>query len=134
MLFSTLREPPRPGSLRESLLILYVLKKEQIEHARLRTLAQALVDKEKAVEVFQEYQKTAFPWIATQKRRDKEEHVRLLLEEVKRGVLGIRPLWEQPRSKLKERVKAAAVPPPSKASEQRQNDIYKKIGMVVPIK
>ena len=80
MLFSTLREPPRPGSLRESLLILYVLKKEQIEHARLRTLAQALVDKEKAVEVFQEYQKTAFPWIATQKRRDKEEHVRLLLE------------------------------------------------------
>lgn len=133
MLFSTLREPPRPGSLRESLLILYVLKKEQIEHARLRTLAQALVDKEKAVEVFQEYQKTAFPWIATQKRRDKEEHIRLLLEEVKRGVLGIRPLWEQPRSKLKERVKASSAPP-TKGSEQKQNEIYKKIGMVVPIK
>ena len=130
-MYQTLREPPPKGSLRESVLIQYVLKKEHIEHARLRALAQAIVNKEKAVEAFEEYQQTAFPWIATQKRRDAQAHIQLLADEVKRGALGIRPLWEKPmRSRLKTRV----IERDLQQSEKAMDDIYKKIGMVVPVK
>ena len=132
-MFQTLREPPPRGSLRESVLILFVLQKEQIEHARLRALAQGIVNKEKAVEAFEQYQNTAFPWIKTQKRRDAQTHIKLLAEEVKRGGLGIRPLWEKPmRSRMKTRIverKEGSV-----RSDKAMNDLYSKLGMVVPVK
>jgi hypothetical protein len=128
-LYQTLREPPPKGSLRESVLILYVLKKEHIEHARLRALAQGIVNKEKAVEAFEEYQRTAFPWIETQKRRDAQDHIRLLAAEVKRGALSIRPLWEKPvRSRLKTRIVGRA------RSEQEMGDLYEKLGRTVPVR
>jgi len=131
-LFQSLREPPERGSLRESVLVLYVLKKEQIEHARFRALAQGIVNKEKAVEAFEQYQRAAFPWIETQKRRDAEAHIKLLVEEVKRGTLGIRPLWEKPiRSRMRTRIvqRDEAV-----RSEKSMDDLYGKLGMVVPVK
>jgi hypothetical protein len=127
-LFQSLREPPVKGSLRESVLVLYVHMREQIEHARLRALAQAVVNKEKAVEAFEEYLKAAFPWLETQKRRDVQHFVKLLGDEVKRGALGIRPLWEKPvRSRLKTRVV-------QRRSEKSMDDIYEKLGMTVPVK
>lgn len=127
-MYQTLREPPKRGSLRESVLILFVLQKEQVEHARLRALAQGIVNKEKAVEAFEEYQRTAFPWIETQKRRDAQSYIKLLSDEVKRGALGIRPLWEKPmRSRLKTRV----VP---RRSEKDMDDLYSKLGMTVPVR
>src|SRR5262249_25431653 len=94
LLVQTLREPPARGSLRESVLILYVLRKEHVEHARLRALAQAIIHQEKGVEAFDAYQKVAFPWLTTQKRREADEHIRRLRDEVMRGPLTIRPLWE----------------------------------------
>lgn len=127
-MYQTLREPPKRGSLRESVLILYVLQKEQVEHARLRALAQGIVNKEKAVEAFEQYQQTAFPWIETQKRRDAQGFIKLLSEEVKRGAMGIRPLWEKPlRSRLKTRVV-------QRRSESAMDDLYGKLGMMVPVK
>ena len=129
-MYQTLREPPPKGSLRESVLILYVLKKEHIEHARLRALAQGIVNKEKAVEAFEEYQHTAFPWIATQKRRDAQAHVKLLADEVRRGGLSIRPLWEKPlRSRLKTRIVER-----SQRSEKEMTKLYEKLGTVVPLR
>lgn len=127
-MFQSLREPPERGSLRESVLILFVHMREQIEHARLRALAQGIINKEKAVEAFEEYLKAAFPWIETQKRRDSQHFVKLLGDEVKRGALGIRPLWEKPmRSRLKTRVV-------QRRSEKSMDQIYEKIGMTVPVK
>lgn len=130
-MFQTLREPPKRGSLRESVLILYVLQKEHVEHARLRALAQGIVNKEKAVEAFEQYQHAAFPWIQTQKRRDAQAHIRLLADEVKRGVLGIRPLWEKPiRSRLRTRV----VQREPVRNEKSMDDLYQKLGMAVPVR
>jgi hypothetical protein len=132
-LFQTLREPPPRGSLRESVLILYVLQKEQIEHARLRALAQGIVNKDKAVEAFEQYQNTAFPWIKTQKRRDAQAHIKLLADEVKKGGLTVRPLWEKPmRSRMKTRIVQRTEGPIR--SEKAMNDLYGKLGKVVPVK
>ena len=111
--------------------MLFVLKKEQIEHARLRALAQAIIAKDKGKEVFDEYMKVAFPWLETQKMRDKDAHILILTEEVKKGGLSVKPLWqEKMRSKLKHRVVARET---ATKTREEQNKLYEKLGKIVPI-
>ncbi len=113
--------------------MLYVLKKEQIEHARLRALAQAIVSKEKGKEVFDDYMKVAFPWLETQKRRDKDDHIRVLKEEVKKGGLRIVPLWEERmHSRLKHRIVEREKTAPVR-SRKELNEFYAKIGKASPL-
>lgn len=115
--------------------MLYVLKKEQVEHARLRALAQAIIAKEKGKEVFDEYMKVAFPWLETQKKRDKSDHVQILLEEVKKGGLSIKPLWQEQkmRSRLKMQVVERESPAAPKKSREELNELYSKLGKVIPV-
>jgi hypothetical protein len=128
-LFSLLREPPERGSLQESVLMAFVLKKEQVEHSRLRALAQLLISKEKGKEVFDDYMKVAFPWLETAKTKEHADHVRILKEEVKKGLV-IRPLQE---SRVKSRFKTRVVEreAPTRSVEE-QNALYKKLGKVIP--
>lgn len=130
-------EPPRKGSLRESLLMQYVLKRDLIEHARFRALATAITNKDKASEIFEEYRKEAFPWVETQKNRDADNTKRLLQEEVKRGALGIRPLWEatkKVRSRMRTRIIEAERPDPPvpQRSKEEMDKLYAKLKMVAP--
>ena len=117
--------------------MLLILKKEQIEYERLRVLAQAMVNKEKGPEVFEEFKKKAFPWIETQKNRDRQSHIKILEEEIKRGVLGVRPLWEnnrQIRSRLKTKVIDASEQQEQarRRSTADERKIYSKMGSLVP--
>jgi hypothetical protein len=114
--------------------MLFVLKKELVEHARLRALAQAIIAKEKGKEVFDDYMKVAFPWLETQKNRDKDDHVRILMEEVKKGSLSIKPLWQDKpmRSRLKTLVVDRGEAPKPKSREE-QNKLYAKLGKIVPV-
>ena len=111
---------------------MYVLQRDRIEHAKFRALAQILVDKEKGPEAFDEYRQIHFPWLEKQKNRNKAEHLRLLMQEIKRGGLVIKPLGEKKpmRSRLKTMLRPAAAP----GSDARNNQLYKKLGMIVPIK
>lgn len=122
--------PPK-GSLQESVLVLYVLKKEQIEHARLRALAQAMTVKEKAKEAFEDYMKVAFPWLETQKKREYDAARAVLMKEIASGqVLGVKPLWMKSsssvRSRLVKKVEA------SSADRARLDRLYGERGRVVP--
>lgn len=111
--------------------MLFVLKKEQVEHARLRALAQAVISKDKGKEAFDEYMKVAFPWLATSKRRERDDHVKVLLEEVKKGGLGIKPLWEEKmRSRLKHKVIERE---PVQKTRDEMNQLYKKLGKAIPV-
>jgi hypothetical protein len=114
--------------------MLYVLKKEQIEHARLRALAQTIIAREKGKEVFEDYMKVAFPWLETQKKRDQNEHMKLLLSEVKKGGMGIRPLWQE--TKMRSRMKTKVVErseAPKPRSREETNKLYSKLGKVIPV-
>lgn len=117
--------------------MLYVLKKEGIEHARLRALAQAIIAKDKGKEVFDDYMKVAFPWLDKQKGQEKSGHIQVLMDEVKRGKLGIRPLWENTNSKLKSRLKHKViereVPETKPKSRGEMNALYAQLGKVVPV-
>jgi hypothetical protein len=126
-LLQTLRAPPERGSLRESVLILLLVKQETIEHARFRALAQITVDKEKGIEAFEEYMKIAFPYLAASKKKERGEHIKYLQQEVSRGALAVRAV-SQPT--LKSRVAAAKnrTQPQSPAEEKR---IYRRIGRAI---
>jgi hypothetical protein len=116
--------------------MLYVLKKEQVEHARLRALAQAIIEKDKGKEVFEEYMKVAFPWLETQKEREKEDHVRILMNEVKQGGLTVQPLWQEQRmrSRLKTLVVEREAAPTRPRTREELNKLYAGLGgKVVPI-
>ena len=112
--------------------MLYVLKKEHIEHARLRALAQAIISKEKGKEVFDEYMKVAFPWIEVQKGRDKSDTIRLLMDEVKKGGLSIKPLWQQDKQ-IRSRMKTKVVEREAGTKTRAEmNRLYDKLGKNIP--
>ena len=128
MLFAALREPPERGSLQESILMLYVLKKEQVEHARLRALAQAIINRDKGKEVFDEYMKVAFPWLETQKKRDASDHMRLLEQEVRRQLV-IKPLAQKT---VKSRLRTKVIQRSTPKTKEQMDKLYGKLGRVIP--
>lgn len=129
LLLQTLKEPPKKGTLRESMLILLMAQLETIEHARFRALAQLIVDSGKGIEAFEEYMKIAFPYLEATKKRDRQKFIDMLQEEVKKGALVVRPQPQpQARSRLKQRV--VAVDP---RARERMDKVYKKIDEVFPI-
>jgi hypothetical protein len=75
--------------------------------------------------------KVAFPWLETQKQRDKSDHMRLLMDEVKKGGLNIRPLWQE--QKLKSRLKTKVVERSEPRTNEQQNRLYAKLGRVIPL-
>lgn len=115
------------------MLMLFVLKKEQTEHARLRALATAIVNKEKTKEAFEDYMKLAFPWIEGQKKKDASYYSKILLEHVKNGALNITPLTDETarmKSRLKAKVIERAAPDPAKKKEQLDR-LYKQFGKTI---
>lgn len=79
-----------------------LLKKEEIEHARELAFAQIFVNKGEATKAWTAYQEIARPYIKTAQDEQRKTSIQRLLEEVKRGPLGIRPLWQKPvRSRLR---------------------------------
>lgn len=110
--------------------MLLLMKMESIEHARFRALAQIFVDKDKAVEVFEEYMKIAFPYLEATKRRGKEEAFKALESWVKQGPLGVTPIpMPKIRSKLKERIVSRDN---RTRSRKEVNELYKKMGSGMP--
>lgn len=126
---ATLREPPRFGSVRETVLIMFTLMQERSNHARLRALVQSVVDKEKGVEAFEEYMKVAFPWIETAKGRERLDYMKKLMNEVRRGPLAVAPMaMPRVRSRTREKIEKNQ-PKPDPAA---MNRIYDKLARRAP--
>lgn len=79
---------------------------EDIEHARLRSVVQVLVDKESGAEAFEDYMTIAFPYLEGRKRAEKDDAHKSLLSWVKSGPMSVTPMQEpkKMKSRLKERV------------------------------
>lgn len=121
-MLKTLSAPPRPGSLRESALLQALMMQENIEHAKFRAMAQIVIDQKQGIEAFEEYMKMAFPYLETVKRRDKEEVLRVMMEEIKKGPLQATS-QEGPRV-LKSRVTRAKV----SRTDARDRNLYGRMG------
>jgi hypothetical protein len=129
-LHTTLREPPPKGSLRESVLLLYLLKKEEQEYSRDLALVQVQVDKDKGIERFNEYRKTMFPWIESAQAREKDIHAQILQRMVKEGPLTVRPM---PTRGYKSRLVKKVEEKKLTVEQRRKQDILlKKLGKAIP--
>jgi hypothetical protein len=107
------------------MLNLLLMKQEAIEHARFRALSQIVIDKDKGIEAFEEYMKTAFPYLEATKKKDRKESIDKLLAEIGKGAIAIRPIATPTmRSRISE-AKQKRIAPQSKEEEQK---LYKRIG------
>ena len=88
---------------------MYVLMKERIDHARVRVLAQLVLDKDKGAEAFEEYMSVAYPWIQTAQKEERKKLIDKLVSEVKGGALVIESMGAPKR--IKSRLAAAAATP-----------------------
>lgn len=127
----TLNAPPKKGSLRESALILLLMKLENIEHAKFRAQAQIFMDQEKGVEAFEEYMKIAFPYLESVKQREKSDHIKALEQWVKKGPMKVTPMLAP---KMRSRMKQKIVSTESRRGLGKGSDkLYEKLGNALPI-
>lgn len=120
----TLREPPAKGSLRESILIHYVVKQQHITFLRDLALAQFIVTKK--YDIFEDLQKEMFPWIESAKGKDRINHIKKLMAEVQRGPLSVAAMAvPSVRSRLGQKAKRIKV---TDETRKEQDDFYKKMG------
>lgn len=126
----TLREPPEKGSPQEWVLRTVILRLEEVEHLKLRALAQIMLNKEKGNDAWKEYVDAAFPYIENARKQQEAALVQRLQKEVTRGVLGIKPLWQQTkRSAAVSRIRAKY---DNVARTDEDRRLYKKMGTIIP--
>lgn len=120
--------PPLKGSLRESALILLLMRLENIEHAKFRAQAQIHLDPEKGVEVFEEYMKVAFPYLESAKKQEKADHIKALEAWTKQGPMVVTPMLSP---KLQSRMKHRIIDRDVKPNPERADRLYKKMGSTI---
>ncbi len=108
-----------------------LMRLEDIEHAKLRALAQIFMDKEKGVEAFDDYMKKAFPYLDSIKNKEKSDHIKALERWVKSGPMKVTPLTT-PKMQSRLKTKAAAGPK-KKFDEKKADALYSKLGSTLPI-
>jgi hypothetical protein len=87
-----LQAPPEKDSPREVALTYLIIRLEDIEHSKLRAVAQLILQPDKGKEAFDDYMKTAFPYLTVAHARDKDAIQAQLAEEVARGPLHVSAL------------------------------------------
>ena len=124
-MLKTLQVPPRPGSLREWVLILLLDRLEDVEHARFRALAQIIIDKDSGIEAFEDYMKIAFPSLQGRKQKQKEEAKAALMSWIQEGPLKVTPMVQPgaARSRLKSRVVARMM---SKEQDEKHSSVVEQ--------
>jgi len=128
-LLQTLRAPPKVGSLLESVLILLLMKQENIEHARFRALAQIMINQEKGVEAFEEYMKMAFPYLEATKRKQSEGVAKMIDAEIRRGAFAITPQAQTP---IKSKMHSKAATRKVGLTRDQADSLYGKMGRAIP--
>lgn len=131
MLFSTLRRTPRKGSAQEFAMMLWLIKKEQIEHAKIRANAQLLIDKEAGVKAFEEYMKEAMPYMEAIEQQKSAEIKQALEREAKRGPMRVSPL--SPMSLKSKILETEAKSGGAVRTPEQQNVIYSKISRAIEL-
>lgn len=104
------------------------VKRETIEHARFRALAQITIDKEKGIEAFEEYMKIAFPYLEASKKKERGDHIKALQHWVSKGPIGVQPLVMPKMKSRLVQTKSTRQKPQSPEEEQR---LYRHLGRTI---
>jgi hypothetical protein len=93
-------------------------------------LTQAQINPGEGPKAYDEYVKIRYPYLETAKKREKEDTVKVLLEEVSKGPLVIRPMGDPAvKSKLHTKIHRTEHADAHATSER----LMKKIGRSMPV-
>jgi hypothetical protein len=103
-----------------------------MEHAQTFALIQTLVNKEKATEAFESYKKIRFPWIESSNEKQKADHLKRMMDEVKHGALSITPMAQTKKVNSRLRRVIDNQSRDTQTTPQEQKKIYAKMGQAIP--
>jgi len=97
MLYDLAKEPPRPGTLLESVFVLMAKRKQEAEYFKTKAIiASNLAQSEEGVnllnDALEEYRNRLFPFLSGEKKKA-DRDARKALKQWTNKVLKIRPLW-----------------------------------------
>ena len=104
MLYELAQEPPRPGSLLESIFVLIAKRKREAEYYKTKLLVAAALAPhaegggKQVEEAFTAYQTSMFPFLEEEKGKTDRDSKKLLKHWTNKA-LKIRPLWRAQESK-----------------------------------
>lgn len=123
---------PGKGTLREAVLIAFVQRTQDVEHAKLRALAQIIIDPKQGIEAFNDYLKAAYPHLEVDKNNQKKSHIEAMMAEIKRGPMQVKAQGEvRVRSRLKTKhIERESVPVgPSRDT----SSLSRRLGASIPV-
>lgn len=113
-------------------MLAYVERKGQIEHSKLRALAQVVIDPKAGIDVFKEYMDIAFPWLEKKKANQNKTAIELMMAAIKGGPLAVKEMQQvQVRSRLKQKVERPPALPPTTETSRR---ISERLGSSIPLR
>lgn len=71
-----------------------LIQKDRIEHSATRMLTQAQINPEAGPKAFDEYVKIRYPYLETAKKREHDEAIKMLKDEVGKGPLVVSPMGD----------------------------------------
>lgn len=100
--------PPKAGSLKEALLLSVWLKRQEIELAKWRVVAQGAANAKEVGTVYGELVEAVFPFAKGFKRESDKKLVEMMKKEIAKGPIVFRPLLQQ--NPFKDKVQRMAMP------------------------
>jgi hypothetical protein len=100
------------------------MMKEEAEFMKWRAIATLMVDRVKGAEAFDEYAKSAFPYLEKERSKEKNDLIEALRREVANGPISIRKVG---KPKAKSRLRASY-----DRNAIRSDKVLSKIGPVIP--
>ena len=102
-----------------------LIKRDEIEFAKIRAILQAIVNKEEAQKSLESYRDLQFPYYRKMQQTDRDKHIKQLMSEVSKGPIAVFPMEEK---RVKSRLKTRMV----KRMTPEQRDIMNRLSKKLP--
>lgn len=99
--------PPKAGSLKESLFLTVWLKRQELELAKWRVVAQGMADASKVGGTYLELVSAIFPFYGNLKKVEDQKLLERMQKEIAKGVISFTPILTNP---FKDKVKRMSMP------------------------
>lgn len=106
-----------------------MLKIDQIEFCKTKAIVQAVVGADEAQKALDAYREVRMPYLEKVKERDKEKHVKMLMNEILKGPLAISPIFTE--KKVKSRMKTLVAEKMTPDQRAALNRLSNKFGRVL---
>ena len=103
-MYDAMASPPRPGTPLESVMILLWQMRQEADYYLQRTIVQASIDPDQGkstTEAWKEFTDHFYPYLGPETRKSDQRALDVLMEEIKRGGLAVRPTAPQVKSRMR---------------------------------